>query len=187
MRTVEQLLISPPSSFNRAEWGLLYLEGKVNGYWPNPVSSTKVRTYYSIMRDLKTAHYSSLSKEEWEYLASEGIVNWFWPASHPILGWLLDRIWPCFRRSSANIHDLTYWQGTYPLYSEEYIEKLKIENPERLREIQEAQRKKCDEGFYLRLCQDSLDTKWKMPYYLFLSFAYYLAVRTMGYKYFNYD
>lgn len=32
MRTVEQLLVSPPSSFNRAEWGLLFLEGKVNGY-----------------------------------------------------------------------------------------------------------------------------------------------------------
>jgi hypothetical protein len=115
------------------------------------------------LSELKTAHYASLSREEWEHLESWGIVNWFWPASHPVLGWILARIAPALKRSSSSIHDFCYWQGG-----------------------DEARRKECDEGFYLRLVQDSLDTGWKMAYYLPLSFVYFLAVRTMWKKYFKY-
>lgn len=115
------------------------------------------------LQDLTTKNYSDLTKEDWDLLQSQGIVNGFWPASHPVLGWILDRIWPAFQESSPNIHDFTYWQGG-----------------------DEARRKECDEGFLLRLVSDSIKTGWKMPYYYTLSLAYFVAVRIFGSRYFKY-
>lgn len=118
MRTVEQLLNSSPSSFNKAEWGLLYLSWK---------------------------------------------VNWYWPKNSYILHWLLKRLAPAFRESNSFRHDFSYLKwGT------------------------EHDRKKADDGFFIRLVRDSLKTRYFVLHYLLLSLVFYIAVRTMGSQYFKY-
>lgn len=99
---------------------------------------------------LKKTHYSELTPAEWKWLRKVGIVNGYGPSSQPILRWILARIAPAFKHSNADIHDFTHWQGG-----------------------DEEQRLKNDRGFFLRLCEDSIDTGWWMLYYVPLSVLYY--------------
>lgn len=68
-----------------------------------------------------------------------------------------------FREANADWHDLNYNKG----WTEE-------------------DRIKADNGFFIRLIQDSLKTWWLKGYYIGLSIIFYLAVRQFGNKYFNY-
>jgi len=67
--------------------------------------------------------------------------------------------------ASCNHHDFRYWRG-----------------------CTEADRKETDNSFYKWMKVDVSESKWYLkPYYHFLAWSYYKAVRLFGKKYFNYS
>ena len=67
--------------------------------------------------------------------------------------------------ASCNHHDFRYWRG-----------------------CTEADRKNADDSFYKWMKVDVSESKWYLkPYYHFLAWTYYKAVRLFGKKYFNYS
>lgn len=115
--------------------------------------------------EVRKIHYSKLTEHQWDMLRVVWVVNWFGPSSQPILRYILKKIAPSFKVSSAEIHDVVYWQGW-----------------------DENRRRQCDEWFFMRIFQDAMELKWFLKiYYGVLAVVFFLAVRILGKRHFNYS
>lgn len=105
-----------------------------------------------------------INSQEWNILRREGICNGFGPSSWKILNWILKKVSPAFSIASADIHDLNYFRwGT------------------------EEDRKRADEGFLKYMLRDCQNFDWlKRVKYVLLSYLYFIAVKLLWKKHFQY-
>lgn len=148
-----------------------------------------IKTYQSIP-------WKNLTEKDIIFLQSVWVCNWcggawdkiYHKAIRWFLHWILSKLRAVFIEASCQIHDFSYWQSLFAIMKAEDIDRIKKENPKIFRKLLRERRKKCDDWFFYQILfdiQKTVQEPLAFVWYILLAIIFYLAVRSLGWVYFN--